>query len=174
MQPKPRRHDLLTIINQTAKNMYSTIIEIRDHKVPMDQWATESNFEDNGDMMDYCDLSNEQERTEVIERFLENFKDLFTKGNEPNSVVYTGKIAEVRDKWVESIESEFGKFKSSGKCDSFKLLRAIHRPFGIYTLFCMPDWSGPWAEYPKELFELLETMKEGDILYIGSTFDYHW
>lgn len=154
--------------------MHSTIIEIRDHKASMSQWATESSFEGNDNMMDYCDLANEKERTEDIERFLENFKDLFTKGNEPDSIVYTGKIAVVREKRVESIESEFGKFKSSGKCDSFNLLRAIHRPFGIYTLFCLPDWAGSGAEYPKELFEWLETMKEGSVLYIGNTFDYHW
>lgn len=154
--------------------MHSTIIEIRDHKDPVSEWTTESSFEDNGDMMDYCVLANEKERTEDIERFLEIFKDLFTKGNEPDSIVYTGKISVVREKWVESIESEFGKFKSSGKCDSFNLLRAIRRPFGIYTLFCLPDWNGSGAVYPKELFEWLETMKEGGVLYIGNTFDYHW
>lgn len=154
--------------------MHSTIIEIRDHKVPMSQWATEDNFSDNNDKMDYCGLANEEERAEDIERFLNNFKDLFTKGTEPNSIVYTGKVSEVREKWVESIETEFGDFKSSGKCDSFKLLSSINRPFDIYTLFCLPDWTGDGAEYPKEVFEWLETMKEGDVLYICSTFDYHW
>ena len=67
--------------------MHSTIIEIRDHKAPVSEWTTESSFEDNGDMMDYCVLANEKERTEDIERFLEIFKDLFTKGNEPDSKI---------------------------------------------------------------------------------------
>lgn len=153
--------------------MHSTIIEIRDHKIEKGMWASESNFYDDSNKLDYCGVSNEEERAEDIRRFLENFNDLFVKGEELDSIVYTGKIADVRKKWMDCIEQGLSVVKSSGKCDTFKLRNAIDRPFEIYTLFCLPDWAGTGAEYPRALFEWIETMKKGDVLYIGNTFDYH-
>lgn len=157
--------------------MHSSIIEIRDHRTDKDEWATEENFYDDCDeMIDYCHDLTEDERAEYIEAFMDSelFGALFTKGEEPDTIVYNGRLESLKSEWYKSIQSELDKMVSNGSLSSYNLNRAIEKPFLSELLFCLPDWNGDRASYPSELMEWLDRFKVGDVFYIGGIVDYHF
>lgn len=157
--------------------MHSSIIEIRDHRTDKGEWATECNFYDDcGDIIEYCRDLTEDERAGYIEDFMESelFNALFTKGDEADTIVYNGKLDAIKSEWYKSIQVELDKMVAKGSISPYYLNRAIEKPFLSDFLFCLPDWNGDRANYPRELMEWLDTLKDGDVLYICGVVDYHF
>lgn len=155
--------------------MHSTIYEITQEAIDPKDWASESNFYED-DNVDYTTLLSGEERDEAIEDLCNSrwFNRLFSRGKEPNTIIYNGNIEAVKDEWYQELQKELQSLIDKRHCDTYKLRKAIDRPFGDYTLFCLSDWCGSSSCYPRELLELLERTKPGTVFYINSVFDYHW
>lgn len=157
--------------------MHSSIIEIRTHRIDKDEWATESDFYDDcGSMLDWCQDLSDEEREDYINGFTESelFQSLFSKGDEPDAIIYNGKLDLLKSKWYESIQAELNEVVSKKLVSSYRLTRRIKCPLDSDILFCLPEWCGSRANYPIELLEWLSHFKEGDVLYICGVLKYHF
>lgn len=157
--------------------MHSTIYEITQEQLERDDWASESNFYEDPNV-DYTDLLDDESREQIINN-LDNydwFNALFTKGDEPDTIVFKGRDAlqTIKEAWYKEIQDNLEALKECGGCDTYRLSRAINNPFAPHTLFCLPDWAGDKTSYPREFMEWLNTLEDGAILYINSVLDYHW
>ena len=155
--------------------MHNNIYEITVDAIDRDDWATESNFYDD-DHVDYVTEMEGEERDEAIDDFCKHpdFTKLFTRGEEPDTIVYNGKIDEVTNEWYDNIQKELDEMRKSGKVDSYRLRKAIDRTFFGDELFCLPGHSGTESSFPRELLEMLRYHKAGTVLHINAVFDYHW
>lgn len=157
--------------------MHSTIYEITQEQLERDEWASESNFYEDPNV-DYTDLWDDESREQIINDLDECdwFNALFTKGEEPDTIVFKGRDAlqPIKEAWYKEIQDNLEALKESDGCDTYRLRKAINNPFAQYTLFCLPDWAGDKTSYPREFMELLNTLEDGTVLYINSVLDYHW
>lgn len=157
--------------------MHSTIYEITQEQLERDEWASESNFYEDPNV-DYTDLWDDESREQIINDLDECdwFNALFTKGEEPDTIVFKGRDAlqSIKEAWYKEIQDNLEALKESGGCDTYRLRKVINNPFAQYTLFCLPGWAGDKTSYPREFMELLNTLEDGAVLYINSVLDYHW
>ena len=157
--------------------MHSTIYEITQKQLECDEWATESNFYEDPNV-GYTDLWDDESREQIINDLDDCvwFNVLFTKGEEPDTIVFKGRAAlqPIKEAWYKKIQDNLEALKERGGCDTYLLRRAINNPFAQHTLFCLPDWSGGKTSYPYEFMEWLNTLEDGTVLYINSVLDYHW
>lgn len=155
--------------------MHNTIYEITLDAVHPDDWADESDFYDDVDV-DYTTLLTGQERTDAIEELYAShwFNCLFSRGKEPDTIIYNGNIEAVRDEWYQKLQKELQSLIKNRNCDTYRLRMAINQPFAGYDRFCLSDWAGSFSCPPRDLLDLLENTKPGAVLHINSVFDYHW
>lgn len=155
--------------------MHNTIYEITQHPVDQDDWAEESNFyEDNN--VDYTTLLTGKERTDAIEELCNScwFSCLFSRGKEPDTIIYNGNIDTVKNMWYQELQKELQSLIEKRSCDTYRLRKTIDQPFAGYDRFCLPGWTGDLSCHPRDLLDLLESTKPGTMFYINSVFDYHW
>ena len=155
--------------------MHNNIYEITVDAIDRDDWATESDFY-NDSHVDYVIEMKGEERDEAINDFCEHpdFAKFFTRGKRPDTIVYNGKIDEVKNEWYDNIQKELDGMRKSGKVDSYRLRKAIDQAFFGNELFCLPGHSGFESSFPRELLEMLRHHKAGTVLHINAVFDYHW
>lgn len=155
--------------------MHNFIYEITQNPFNPDDWADESNFYEDCNV-DYTTLLTGKERADAIEELYSSrwFGCLFSRGKEPDTIIYNGSIEAVKDEWYRELQKELQLLIEKRSCITCGLRSAINRPFAGYNLFCLPDWAGSSSCTPRILLELLECMKPGSVLHINSVFDYHW
>lgn len=155
--------------------MHNTIYEITQNPVNPDDWADESNFYEDSNV-DYATLLTGKERTDAIEYLCNSrwFCSLFSRGKEPDTIIYNGNIEAVKDKWYQELQKKLQSLIKKRSCNTYGLREAINQPFAGYDLFCLPDWVGNSSCYPRDLLDLLVNIKPGSVLYINSVFDYHY
>ena len=158
--------------------MHSTIIQLMPlYRIAESDAATENDFENENDKMDYCRLLTDKEREERIKDVIDNSvwsKRLFTLvQGYTDRIMYNGKVEELNQEWTEDIQKQLNKLKNTKSFEPFYLSNAIRYPTGTYTLFYIQDWSAPM--YPCEFFDYLSTQaNKGDVFYISSVLDYHF
>lgn len=155
--------------------MHSTIYEITQDIIDPDDWANESNFYED-DNVGYTTLLTSEERVEAIEDLYNShwFQRLFSRGKERDTIVYNGNIELVKEEWYQNLQKELHELIDQKQCNTYKLRRAINRPFAEDTLFCLPGWYGSQSCHSIKLLELLNDMESGTVFHINSVFDYHW
>lgn len=155
--------------------MHDTIYEITRNPVNRGDWADESNFYEDTNV-DYTTLLTGKSRTDAIEDLYSShwFGCLFSRGTEPDTIIYKGNIEVVKDEWYCELQKELQSLIEEKRCNTYGLRRVINQPFAGSTLFCLPDWAGTMSSQPRELLELLNSLESGTVLYINSVFDYHW
>lgn len=157
--------------------MHGIIYEITTKKLAPEYWADESNFYEDPNV-DYTYLLDDKSRQQRINDLYDRvwFKALFTKGKEPDTIVFKGRDAlqPIKEAWYQAIQDNLEALKERGSCDTYHLRKALNEPFAQYTLFCLPDWAGDKTSYPLEFMELLNTLEDGAVLYINSVLNYHW
>lgn len=155
--------------------MHSTIYELTQEKLNRNNWATEENFYDDKNI-DYSTQLSGSERKKCIQDLCELswFKRLFTVGDSPDTIIYNGKIDEIKEEWYTRIQIELDSMTRNKQSDSYRLRRTINSVIFGDTLFCLPESFGDSLSYPRELVEWLDTMKAGTVIHINAVFDYHW
>lgn len=157
--------------------MHGKIYEITQKQLERDEWASESNFYGDPNV-DYTDLLDDESRKQIINDLDDCgwFNVLFTKGEEPDTIVFKGRAAlqPIKEAWYKEIQNNLEALKERGGCDTYRLRQALNKPFAQYTLFCLPDWITDKTSYPCDFMELLNTLEDGAVLYINSVLDYHW
>lgn len=158
--------------------MHSRIIELTLNPLDREDWAEETYFYDD-DKIDYLSSLNEDERRESIEDW-ENgrdaiFRRLFTRGD-GDTIIFKGHEAliKVHEEWIDSIKEEVGRLSASEGFDTFSVLASANQVLHSDYLFCLPDWTGHRAEYPRELLSWLDTLEDGTVLHIDAVFDCHY
>lgn len=155
--------------------MHSTIYELTQAKLEREDWATDENFYDDNHI-DYSTRLSESEREDCIRDLHELtwFKRLFSVGDSSDTIVYNGRIDEIKEEWYVDIQTELDSMTQNKQSESYRLRRIINSVIFGDTLFCLPEWSGDAASYPGELMEWLDTMEAGTVIHINAVFDYHW
>lgn len=159
--------------------MHSTIIQIEPTEgcYLKQEPATESDFENETDKVDYYELLTGEEREARINYVIKQsewYKRLFVplQGTK-DKLVYNGKVEELKAEWIANIQAELTELKNDKGFDTFKITEAINRPTNTCSLFYIKDWDG--LMYPTGFFDFLSRKAErGDIFIIRSIFDYHW
>lgn len=155
--------------------MHNTIYEITQKSIHKDDWVNESDFYED-DNVDYTTLLIGKDRADAIEDLYNScwFSSLFSRGEEPDTIVYNGNIETVKDEWYQKLQKELQSLIKERRCDTYRLRETINQPFAGYTLFCLSDWAGIFTCRPRVLLELLESVEQGAIFHINSVLDYHW
>ncbi len=157
--------------------MHGEIYEITREQLERDEWASESNFYEDPNV-DYTNLWDDESREQIINDLddCDWFNALFTKGEDPDTIVFKGRAAlqPIKEAWYKEIQNNLEALKERGGCDTYRLRQALNKPFAQYTLFCLPDWTTDKTSYPCDFMELLNTLEDGAVLYINSVLDYHW
>lgn len=155
--------------------MHNTIYEITQNPVHPDDWADESNFYEDG-YVDYATLLTGKERADAIEDLCNSrwFGCLFSRGKEPDTIIYNGNIDAVKDEWYQELQKELQSLIEARSCNTYRLRKAIDQPFAGYDRFCLPDYVGYCSCHPRDFLDLLENTKPGTVLHINSVFDFHW
>lgn len=160
--------------------MHSTIIQLSDKPLSSCEWATESDFyNDLDNKLDYCDLLEGDGRESRVNDLMSPdglLPLLFRRGGSRDVLVFKGRKAllEVRGRWLAEIRRALDELKGSGRFDTFRLLHAVNRVGGVWTLFCLSGWSGDRAVYPCELLEWLDTLEDNQPVHVGAVLDYHF
>lgn len=181
-EEKPKTSAAKDCAQQTNNKriMHSTIIQLSEKPIGRCEWASEDDFySDIYCKVDYCTLLDGEERSERINDLNSSndlFSQIFKQGTGNEAFVFRGKksLFEVRQTWIGEIRRALGSMADGNSFDTFRLLHAVNRPCGIYTLFCLPSWTGNCAVYPSELLEWLNTIEDGTTIYVGAVLDYHF
>lgn len=163
--------------------MHSAIFQISNQPISYDILFDEADI-CIGPGIDYVDLLPVNEKIEKVQRLADLVNDLAPVGETILSPTYDGNLSyngniqllfkTLMDKFSQLTNLIFeGKLLFSDQHQALVnvLARLLNNPLGTAFLF-MTDSSE--TEPSKSLLTTLSSMKKGDILYIGSVFDYHF
>jgi len=163
---------------------HSKIFQISSKRIDNDDYASSSDFYDNSsDFADYIgDEEEDDDRRECIERLADTLEDLFTLGDDGESLVYKGEDAmkAFLAEWADAIRQKAQEVTAATVLDSMrrweleKLCEETHLRTG-YRVH-IEEWNGGCAGPMDDLIEWVSDlkMKAGDVIYIGAVIDYHY
>ena len=154
--------------------MHGRIYEIREDKLPQEEWVNEGDFWDDnfiGSVADYVVTRTGNERHTDIERLRTLTKDVFEITQDGND--YALRLAEngkheYFGERLEKLKSTFAHMTLDDFCDSYKVYHIstlINDTFANYVY-----GSDGW----ETLDDFIRQMRENEVYYIGGTLDYHY
>lgn len=151
--------------------MHSFVFQISTEPIEVDKLVEADNIQMDINLADYVDDFHGN-RIEAIESLVKATDGMLQHvGN--GQLIYQGGY----QKYMENVVSQFKDLVATVNVDSFfnnyKLLKVLKNPMDVKFLFVSED-SNFWLEQSDVLMTIVSNLKEGDSIFIGNVFDYHF
>ena len=151
--------------------MHSFVFQISTEPIEVDKLVEADNIQMDINLADYVDDFHGN-RNEAIESLVKATDGMLQHvGN--GQLIYQGGY----QKYMENVISQFKDLAATVNVDSFfnnyKLLKVLKNPMDVKFLFVSED-SNFWLEQSDVLMTIVSNLKEGESIFIGNVFDYHF